>query len=60
MIDNLAKAVDWFLLTFQGDSGTGHTHWMQFPEYRDAYKALQAAGGPFKSAILGDDDWENN
>lgn len=60
MIDDLAKAVDWFLHIFQGDTGTGHTHWVQFPEYRDAYKALQAAGGPQKSLTLTDDDWENN
>lgn len=58
-IDDVAKAVDWFLHTFQGDSGTGHTYWMQFPEYKAAYEALVAAGGPQKSAVIPPESWED-
>ena len=37
----LVKAVRWFVAQFQGDSGTGGSHWSQFAEYRLAVRALE-------------------
>ena len=49
-LGKIARACDWFLFTFQGDSGTGHTHWQQFPQYLEAIALVRAAGGPWLSA----------
>lgn len=34
------EALAWFIQQFQGDSGTGESHWQQFPEYRAAQATL--------------------
>ena len=36
----LKSVLGWFVGQFQGDSGTGHTHWVQFEQYREACKLL--------------------
>jgi hypothetical protein len=41
--DVLLSSVRWFVRQCQGDSGTGDSHWSQFPEYRLAKRAIELA-----------------
>jgi hypothetical protein len=37
----LANFAEWALGQFQGDSGTGHSYWEQFPQYISGVRAVQ-------------------
>ena len=39
----LLSSCKWLVGQLQGDSGTGHSHWEQFPEYRAACAAIRQA-----------------
>lgn len=39
----LLESLQWVMDTLQGDSGTGHSYWEQFPEYHKALEALNKA-----------------
>lgn len=41
----LLDAVSWFIDQLQGDSGTGHSYWKKFPQYRAALAAYTKAKG---------------
>lgn len=38
--DTALHLLQWFIHQFQGESGTGDTHWSQFPEYCEALTLL--------------------
>ena len=42
---DLLTACKWLVGQLQGDSGTGHAHWEQCPEYRAALAAIAKAEG---------------
>jgi hypothetical protein len=42
---DLLTACKWLVGQLQGDSGTGHSHWEQFPEYRAALAAIAKLEG---------------
>ena len=42
---DLLAACKWMLRQLQGDSGTGRSHWEQFPEYHAALAAIAKAEG---------------
>jgi hypothetical protein len=44
--DTALRLLQWFIHQFQGDSGTGDTHWSQFPEYREALTLLTPPPAP--------------
>ena len=41
----LLQGLRWAVGQFQGDSGTGHSYWEEFPEYLAAVHALEKAEG---------------
>jgi hypothetical protein len=45
VIVDLLTACKWLVAQLQGDSGTGHSHWEQFPEYRAALAAISKSEG---------------
>jgi len=40
--DEMLEALKWCIHQFQGDSGTGDSHWEDYPEYVKARDLLQA------------------
>lgn len=42
---SLLTACKWLVSQLQGESGAGHSHWEQFPEYRAALEAIAKAEG---------------
>lgn len=40
----LLDGLKWALQQMRGDSGTGHSHWAQYKEYRDAVAAVRRTG----------------
>ena len=41
----LLAFAEWAIRQFQGESGTGETHWEQFAEYRAGLRAIEKARG---------------
>jgi hypothetical protein len=41
----LFDSLCWAIHQLQGDSGTGHTLWQEYPEYMEALKIIERLGG---------------